>query len=149
MSRTGPYQQIQGIASPPQKSDAAKIKDLLDQFQEFESIIRDDRKSRGTTNIDSFDAEISALEKKISDYQDRLVSVKKAKDFYEGLPFKMGDVAFHKDYGNVLITGISVHQDNFEESKYAIRSLNGDFRVNVKDLVPITEATKALFGRNK
>ncbi len=140
---------LPSLAQPASKSDAAKIKDLLDQFQEFESIILDDRKSRGTTNIESFDAEISALEKKISDYQDRLVSVKKAKDFYEGLPFKMGDAAFHKDYGNVLITGISINQDSFTDSKYAIRAVNGDFRVNVKDLVPITEATKALFGRNK
>ncbi len=132
------------VAQAPQKSDATKIRDLLDQFAEFEDLVKMDRPNK---SIDSFESEIQRTEEKIKNLQENLASLIKAKEFYEGLPFRLGDAAFHKDYGNVIIKTITVNKDDLEASQYVVVTVEKQAKVNVKELVPITDATKALFGR--
>lgn len=85
-------------------------------------------------------AQIEKLQKDLNRYDKTL-------EFIESLPFKEGDAAFHKDHGNVLIHGVSINE-NFENSTYSIVLRTGKrLQVKTDELMPISEATKVLFGK--
>lgn len=68
-------------------------------------------------------------------------------EFIEQLPFKEGDAAFHKDHGNVLIGGVALNEV-VENSTYSIVLRTGKrLQVKTDELMPISEATKVLFGK--
>lgn len=129
------------------KTDAEKMKDLIAQFQDFEDLIG--IASPKNRAVQSFDQEIDNVKNKIKHYTESLAKLEKAKEFYDGLPFRLGDAAFHKDHGNVLIKSITVNQEDLEDSHYVIVGIDKQYKVPIKELVPINEATKALFGRKK
>lgn len=73
--------------------------------------------------------------------------IDKALEFIDTLPFQEGDVAFHKDYDNVIVDEISINMVNPEESSYYIIARGTKCNVPYQELVPISEATKILFSK--
>lgn len=83
---------------------------------------------------------IKKLQDEVDKY-DRLI------EFVDKLPFKEGDAAFHKDHGNVLVAGIALNETT-ENSTYSVITKKGNrYSVKVDELMPISEATKVLFGK--
>jgi len=84
---------------------------------------------------------------------DKLTELKeKLKD----LKFKSGDVAFHKDFGNVLVRQVLMKDDyslgrdytGIEgDFAYEIITLEGPQVVATDDVLPITELNKVLYGK--
>ena len=102
------------------------------------------------SKLTSVDQRIADVERKIKDLQSRLQRLKDCKQVYDSLPFGEGDVCFHKEHGNVLIRKIEFGQetDNFEDIKYVIVTITGRaYPVSYKDVVAITPATKAIYGK--
>jgi hypothetical protein len=84
---------------------------------------------------------------RIEKLQQEIAEYDKIEQFASELPFKEGDAAFHKDHGNVLIHGVSINE-NFENSTYSIVLRTGKrLQVKTDELMPISEATKVLFGK--
>ena len=73
--------------------------------------------------------------------------IDKALEFISTLPFQEGDVAFHKDYGNVIVDEIAININSPEESSYYIIARGTKCNVPYKELVPISEATKILYSK--
>ena len=95
-----------------------------------------------------------SISQRIKDLNDSIVRAKdeierleKAQQFIDALPFKEGDAAHHKDYGNVLVKMIRCDESNFEKTVYDIVSTKGQATVNYKELIPINNATKILYGK--
>lgn len=87
------------------------------------------------------------LSKNIEQQQKQLEKYNDLLKFVDGLPFKEGDVAFHKDYGNVIINGICINE-TVENSTYSVVIKTGNkMHVPIKDLMPISDATKVLYGK--
>jgi hypothetical protein len=83
---------------------------------------------------------IRKLQEEVDKY-DRLIQ------FVDKLPFKEGDAAFHKDHGNVLVAGVALNETT-ENSTYSVITKKGNrYSVKVEELMPISEATKVLFGK--
>lgn len=92
---------------------------------------------------------IADLEKKKSEVENKIARMKEIKHVFDTLPFKEGDVAFHPDYGNVIIKAIQYGpaESDFEDIKYNVVTLNGTVSKSYKEFVEISEATKVLFGK--
>jgi hypothetical protein len=109
--------------------------------------------------IDALIAEIQAKRK----YGDMLLDeVKAMAKEIKALPYEVGDVAFHKKYGNVLIDAVEYNYLNLEKTRYIIitrskikKSTDEDdencnsLKVYGKDLMPATKAAKVLYGESK
>lgn len=73
------------------------------------------------------------------------------------LNFKAGDVAFHKEYGNILIRNIKIgdsysgmtHESLHNKIVADIVTTTGGGCVLASELLPLTDATKILYQRNK
>jgi len=98
---------------------------------------------------DELHESIRALKSRIAAEQSELDKLNEVVDYIERLPFKEGDAVFHPEHGNVLISGI-VLNSTMENSSYAIILKNGKrLYVPFNSVVPISEATKVLFGKKK
>lgn len=75
------------------------------------------------------------------------------------LPFKEGDIAYHKDKGNVVVTGIvpgskyaspyelrPMTPDDKESVYYEAVGVEGSGLVREADLIPVTEMSKKIYG---
>lgn len=97
----------------------------------------------------SLDDRIADLVKKRDEITARIDRMNEVRDVYNKLPFGEGDVAFHTEYGNVIIKSIEYGptEDDFQDIKYnAITRNNGTVKKSYREFVPITEATKILYG---
>jgi len=120
-------------------------------------IIRPVRVKRVATNVPynkavTLDERIADLEKKRDEIIARIDRMRQVRDIYGQLPFGEGDVAFHAEYGNVIIKSIEYGptEDDFQDIKYnAVTLRNGTVKKSYKEFVPITEATKILYGEKK
>lgn len=61
------------------------------------------------------------------------------------IPFKIGDVAYHKEYGNVLIKGVSLRELSI--NGYAIITTKGEYVVEQNEILPINDTTRTLYGK--
>lgn len=100
-------------------------------------------------NKTPIDERIKDLEAKAKDIADRISRLKEVKKIHKELPFKEGDVAFHAEYGNILVKSIQFGPPESDfEIKYIVVDMNAKTHtVEWKTLLPITEATKALYGK--
>lgn len=74
--------------------------------------------------------------------------LQKAQKFISELPFKAGDAAFHRNLGNVLVQGVLFNSGDHDNSSYVILMTSGKRgQIPLNELVPISEATKVLYGR--
>lgn len=98
---------------------------------------------------------LESLEDNIVRAEKRLETLKEALTEMKELPFKEGDVAFHKGLGNVLVKHIFVGDSTSSllpeerDSKLIVNVVTldrGCIDVLAKDLFPITPATKVLFN---
>lgn len=97
------------------------------------------------------DERIADLEKKQIEIANKIARMKEIRQVWDSLPFKEGDVAFHPEHGNVIVRSIEYgsKDSDFEDIKYVIVTSRAQTpRVSYKELVPITEATKVLYGKN-
>lgn len=81
---------------------------------------------------------------------ERIERLKQVKAVWDDLPFKEGAVAFHKEFGNVLIKSIEYgsKEDTLEDIKYNIITCNrGTQKVSFRDVIEISKATEVLYGR--
>lgn len=64
----------------------------------------------------------------------------------EQSPYKPGDVAFHKELGNVIIEGYALNAD---DNQIVLRVTNAKQRIVVSatELAPISSTTKLLYGK--
>lgn len=75
-------------------------------------------------------------------------AIEEGLEFMQNLPFKSGDAAFHRGLGNVLVQGIMFNIGTFENSSYVIIMSSGKRgQVPLNELLPISEATKVLYGK--
>lgn len=136
--------------SPNQASvDIKQAADMMKKLLEMEDLVS--KKSRGTRafSIDRLEAGVAANKAKIEQLKKEQDLFDKALAFAATLPFKVGDAAFHKEYGNVLISNILM-DDNLsnDTTQYVIITNKGSQReVPMKEVMPISEATKILFGK--
>lgn len=89
---------------------------------------------------------------KRDELNNRIARLQEVKAVWDRLPFREGDVAFHKTYGNVLIKSIIYGEkdEDLEKIDYRVFTLNnGVAQVSYKDLIPISETTSLLYGKNK
>lgn len=77
----------------------------------------------------------SALEKQIA-----------VEDKIKDLPFQIGDAVFHKEYGNMIITGIDIIENTEELVRYITIGRMGEKIVPAKECLPVNETTKVLYG---
>lgn len=96
------------------------------------------------------------IEQRLSRIKEEEAKLIDLKEKLKDLQFKVGDVAFHKDYGNVLVRQVLMKDDyslgrDFTgvegDFAYEIVTMEGPMVVPTSDLVPITEMTKALYGK--
>lgn len=74
--------------------------------------------------------------------------LEQALEFISNLPFKAGDAAFHRAFGNVLIQGVLLNSGNYQNSSYCILLTSGKRgQAPLNELLPISEATKVLYGK--
>ena len=100
----------------------------------------------------TFEERIADLESKKKTIEDKIQRMKDCKEVYENLPFREGEAAFHATHGNVLIRSIEfgAAETDFEDIKYGVVTLSGGYqKVSYKEVLPITEATKSLYGNSK
>jgi fructose-specific phosphotransferase system component IIB len=84
---------------------------------------------------------IESLQKELTQYENLAEQIKEMK-------FKIGDVAYHKDYGNVVVKGVSIGNDKDAiVCGYAIVCRKGEYTVEQNELLPINETTKVLYGK--
>jgi hypothetical protein len=96
------------------------------------------------------DQRIADLEGKRDQLQERIRRLKECREVYDTLPFKEGDVAFHKDHGTVLVRNIEfgAPESDFQDIKYTVVNINAQtIKVPYKELVENTPAAKALFAK--
>lgn len=82
----------------------------------------------------------------------RIARLEEIKGVWDNLPFKEGDVAFHKQFGNVLIKSIDYgsSEEDLEKVEYRVYTTNHAVQtISYKDLIPISEATTLLYGKSK
>lgn len=104
------------------------------------------------TKTVTLDQRIADLERKKEEIIAKIARMKEVREIYEKLPFGEGDVAFHAEYGNVIIKSIEYGpaESDYEDIKYnAITMNSGTVKKSFKEFVPITEATKILYGEHK
>lgn len=80
----------------------------------------------------------------------RIERLKQLKEIWDNLPFKEGDVAFHKEYGNVLIKSViyGTTEEELEDIKYSIITCKDGYKkASYNELIPISEATKVLYAK--
>lgn len=88
-----------------------------------------------------------AVSEQIKKLQNDLEKYDELVKFMDELPFKEGDAAFHKDHGNVLVSGV-VLNETVQNSTYSVVLKTGrKLQVKTDELMPISEATKVLFGK--
>ena len=125
-----------------------EMQDLVKAKQEMEYLMR---QAMGMTEpiftYQDLKEHIQKTKQTIDDAQRQLEELYKIIEYVDALPFKEGDAAFHKDHGNVLVGGLVLNKV-IENSCYSITTKTGK-RCNVPfdSLMPITEATKVLYGR--
>ncbi len=84
---------------------------------------------------------MDALQKELEQYETLAQQIQEMK-------FKIGDVAYHKDYGNVVIKGVAIGNDkDMIVCGYAILCRKGEYTVEQNELLPINETTKVLYGK--
>lgn len=97
----------------------------------------------------TLDQRIADLEKKKEEIIAKIQRMKDVREVYNALPFGEGDVAFHAEYGNVIIKSIEYGpaETDFEDIKYnVVTAHQGTVKKSFREFVPITEATKILFA---
>ncbi len=96
------------------------------------------------------------LERRISDTERSLIRMREAKEELSKLQVSEGDAAFHPEHGNVLIRVFSlgdcttmgnVKKEHDGKVLAQIVTTNSTAYVLASELVPITEATKILYGK--
>ena len=93
--------------------------------------------------------DLEKLQRSVEEAKRKSEKIQEALSFIQSLPFRVGDAAFHRSLGNVLVNGVIVNSgDNYNNSSYSITTLNGKRgQVPLNELVPISEATKILYGK--
>ena len=130
-------------------ADRQKTADMMKKLLEMEDAMESIARRARTFTSEQVQATIAANKAKIEELQKQQDILNKAVEYIGTLPFKEGDAVFHKDLGNVLISTISFNDNLNEESTYfTVVNRNGHKKeVPMKEIVPITEATKILFGK--
>jgi len=135
--------------SPNPSIDIKQAADMMKKLLEAEDFLA--KKSRGTRafSIDRLEAGIAANKAKMDQLKKEQELFDKALAYAATLPFKVGDAAFHKDYGNVLINNILMDDTlSNETTQYVVVTNKGSQReLPIREVVPISEATKILFGK--
>mgnify|MGYP003388718203 CR=1 FL=1 len=82
----------------------------------------------------------------IKKHLDEIEFLDKIENEIEQSPYKVGDVAFHKELGNIIVEGYAVDADKKE---MVLRVTNAKKRdvVRAVDLAPISSTTKLLYGK--
>lgn len=74
--------------------------------------------------------------------------LEQAFEFISNLPFRAGDAAFHRVFGNVLVQGVLLNSGDHENSSYCILLTSGKRgQAPLNELLPISEATKVLYSK--
>lgn len=126
---------------PSQKPVRQDMADIISQFKELEDLVKIERKSPRSLGqrIRDLRDQREAIERQLEDLQ-------KAQEFLDTLEFREGDVAVHKEYGNVLVKAIEVDETNLENSKYVVVGIRQQTKVPYKDLMPLNDTTRTLYG---
>lgn len=98
----------------------------------------------------SIDQRIQDCINKRNQLNDRIARLEQVKVLWNNLPFKEGDVAFHKEYGNILVKSIEygTTEDELEDIKYNVITCHkGTVKVSFREVIPITETTKLLYEK--
>lgn len=104
----------------------------------------------GTFTKKDLEESLIKIEQDITYHQDRKNRLSEILDIVKSLQFQEGDVAFHRNFGNILIKGAHLNIDERKETavNYSIITSKGIIQVVPLDsIVPISEATKILFGK--
>lgn len=119
-------------------------------LQHMRDLLEQDGKPQHSSAVftaDEMHQGIREIDKRIEQLRQEREGYQRAIEFVNGLPFKDGDAAFHRNHGNVLVTGIMLNE-NFENSSYSILLKTGKrLQVPLSEIVPITEATKILYAK--
>lgn len=129
------------------KIDIDLLKKEIERHSQGEVQVRRSPDEIFVKSYSDFENATRPLKDHIEGLQNQIDQIEKSKEEYESLTFKSGDVAFHKQYGNVLIRGVTLNKINFEASRYSIVTQDIMVSVALDELVPISEATKVLFGK--
>ena len=129
--------------------DTQKAADMMKKLLEMEDLLSKAPKKQRTISIDRLEASLAATKAQMEQLQKEQEVLNKAVAYAATLPFKVGDAGFHKDYGNVLIGNILLNDSlNEENTFYVVITAKGSQKeLPMKEVVPITEATKILFGK--
>lgn len=127
--------------------DIEALKQEIERHSQGEVRVRREPDEIYIKSYSDFEKITRPIKDHIEVLQNQIEEIQKSKELYESLPFKSGDVAFHKTYGNVLIRGVTLNRTNFDDSKYSIVTQDITINVGIDELVPISEATKVLFGK--
>jgi len=96
------------------------------------------------------------IDQRLDRIQKEADKLNELKEKLKDLKFKSGDVAFHKDFGNVLVRQVLMKDDyslgrDFTgvegDFAYEIVTMDGPQVVATEDLLPITELNKVLYGK--
>jgi len=82
---------------------------------------------------------MSALQKSLESYEQLESKI-------DSLLFKIGDAAFVKHLGNVVITGIDFDESNLNAVSYITIGTTGTRVVAAAEVLPINDTTKVLYG---
>lgn len=129
------------------KSDvkvSQQLEDSLKKFYELEKILKESK-------IVSTPQDVSQRLKELKDQknliEDQIQNLEQAEAFLDSLAFKEGDVAFHKEHGNVLVKGVVLDEVILENTHYMIVSTKTQVKVPYKELLPVNNTTKTLYGK--
>jgi hypothetical protein len=114
-------------------------KRVMGKFTSHPLIMQDE--SELSRAIQESENKIDQLQKEMDKYKFVAEEIKK-------MGFKIGDVAFHKEHGNVIVKGVALQAEGeLFICGYAIICRKGEYVVEQNELVPISETTKILYGR--
>lgn len=150
-----------GVASPPPshatdamdyviaESKQFKAKELQEKMKMLEQMMGEFKaeQSFSLTDVEQIDKVIEESEQSILKAKENIAQAEKLKEDLKNLKFSIGDVAFHQEYGNVIVKGIELDRKHTTIKGYLIVGRKGEFRVEQNTLLPLNETTKVLYGR--
>jgi TolA-binding protein len=119
------------------------------KYEQMQKIIEQmafEEKSKVLTDVKQIEKAKEEARKAIEQHKKQIEECEALENELSSIPFSIGDVAFHKEYGNVIIKGYELSKDMKSFTGYAVVSKGGEFRVAKNTILPYSETTKVLYG---
>lgn len=148
MSRTKSHA-MDAISYAVQEEKVFASAEAQRKFEQMQKIIEQmdfEEKSKVLTDVKQIEKAKEEARKAIEQHKKQIEECEALENELNNIPFSIGDVAFHKEHGNVIIKGYELAKDLKSFTGYVVVSKGGEYRVPKNSVLPYGETTKVLYG---